>query len=262
MTNPATSLHDVLASVRKHGEAPTPVAWAEVLGAEYKAPEFVRRHLEVVGLLRSAMAFLDTLPSATQARFERYVPWWWSSLFLPHIIWDGAQAGMTIEEPNLDALGTLGDLYEARLQGTVVVPTGEDQLSDLREQCLEWVEIIPRTPGLSAPVAQVLVSQVRHLIWLIDNAGTFGTSRVFQESQAVVAAVATAGADVTDPGARLDWRQRVQRTAATILIAVGLMSGAVTPALSASADAVEQLTHTVQAGRQLIDTLQGDVDDQ
>lgn len=223
-------------------------AWEEALGADYGQVEFCTRHAEVSALLRDALRYLSILPQASNQRYSRYVPAWWSGVISPNSAWNhGGTASSAIDQASLDQLAGFGELLEARLSVTSATPAArQDDLTGLRAACVEWLDFLGES-SVRTQVRDALSAQIAHLIWLIDNVDLFGVSRVAQEGQAVGGAVVMASAEVTDPEERSRWgdltggflRKVAAFTVASQLIFV--------PALTTAADMTEQAERAVTA---------------
>ncbi|MEW2496816.1 hypothetical protein AB0942_25265 [Streptomyces nodosus] len=196
----AHNLHTILSQVRDSGGRTYAAAWAEALDAPWESLEFSRRHSEVTNLLLLTMRQIGAMPDRARSRTERYIPGWWAAVMQPLTNWqdNGRPPATLINQDRLDHLEAAAELISARLGGTDAAPRGGD-LSQLSGQCREWLEILGSlddveiTPALRAQ----LISQIQHLIWLIDHADLFGGARVAQEASSVIGSLAQASSTLT-----------------------------------------------------------------
>jgi hypothetical protein len=70
----------------------------------------------------------------------------------------------------------------------------------MADRCNEWIELLASMGEgeIDGPVRDQLISQLRHLIWLIDNAGLFGGARVAEEASTVIGSLAQTGASLVN----------------------------------------------------------------
>lgn len=251
MSNSASALHVLLSDFRGISGSPG-AAWASVLGANYGSAEFVLRHTEVVGLLREVIKYTDTLSASSQERYSKYQVKWWEAIV-------AAQNGMgtnspatLISESEIDHLAGLGEFIENSLASTVAMP-GPIDLSELRSLLVEWETVLPGIASLRDESRRVLLAQIQHVIWLIDNSATYGVSRVVAEAQGVTTAVATASPEVTDPGQQASWADRLKRLYVAVCVASTTAFGVATPALEQGARLLEQANQVVEQAADLAD---------
>ena len=169
--------------------------WEAVLGAEWGSVEFAKRHGEVVNLMVATIEQLGSLPDRPRARSFRYVDAWWHSILQPHVNWgDSARpAEGIIQRDMLDHLESAADIIAGSLAGSMAAPRGVD-LQGIAEQCREWLDLLQgmEESEISGPVRDGLISQIEHLIWLIENANLFGGARVSAEASRVIGSLAQA----------------------------------------------------------------------
>lgn len=189
----AHRLHDVLEAVRDSPKQNLQEAWVTVLDSPYTSPEFARRHSEVVTLLSSTIAEISALPDHTAERSRRYVNACWRATVFPDGVWGNSQhtPASLIAQGDLDQLSSVGDLLASANVGTAVAPRA-GSLDELRTQCEEWLAILTGDDGsqLPAAVRDQLIGQIKHLLWLIDNASVFGAARVSHEADRFLGTVA------------------------------------------------------------------------
>lgn len=222
-TNDARALHDLLE--RLHQSAPRPsAAWPEILGADWETLEFTRRHSEVVALYNGTLRQVASLPDKTRARAERYAWAWWIAVIAPNHTWGGnMQSSAVVDDWALDHLGTVADLIEARMSGSLVAPNKTD-LGDLRDVCQEWVDAVLEEAGLADALKMNLLQDLRHIMWLIDNADIFGVARVAATAETVVGNVIVTGQALPE-AQRGVWIARGKKLLAAIVYLGALYQG-------------------------------------
>lgn len=190
-------LHTLLAKVRDSSANCYANGWTQVLEAEWGSVEFVKRHAEVVSLLLSTIEQLNALPDRSRDRSLRYVPSWWNAVMQPQSNWTdaGRPASSIVDQDMLDHLEAAADIISGSLIESIAAPKGGD-LQGIADQCREWLDLL-RGMGeseISGPVRDGLISQIEHLIWLIDNVEVFGGARVSSEAGRVIGSLAQASA--------------------------------------------------------------------
>ncbi len=190
-------LHLLLSRVRNSSEAQYANGWAQVLGAEWGSVEFAKRHAEVVSLLLSTIEQLNALPERSRDRSLRYVPNWWTAVVHPQVNWtdSGRAADTLISQETLDHLEAAADLIAGSLVGSAAAPRSTE-LQGIAEQCQEWLELLRdmNDAELGGPIKDRLISQIEHLIWLIENVEVFGGARVADETNRVMGSMVQAAA--------------------------------------------------------------------
>jgi hypothetical protein len=190
-------LHSILARVRASSGANYANGWAQALEAEWGSLEFSRRHSEVVNLLLDTVVQLNALPERSRERSLRYVPFWWTAVVQPQANWtdNGRNANDIITQDMLDHLEAAADIIAGSLVGSTAAPRGTD-LQGISDQCREWIDLLRSMDDaeISGPVRDELVSQIEHLIWLIENVHIFGAARVSAEANRVIGSLAQASA--------------------------------------------------------------------
>jgi hypothetical protein len=97
-----------------------------------------------------------------------------------------------ISPTDLDMLATAADLIAAQLGGSPYVETDTD-LELLHKECEGWASLIAVSDEIADDnFRQVLLAQLNHLIWLIDNAINFGLPRVVQRGDQVAGSLVRA----------------------------------------------------------------------
>ncbi|MYW19859.1 hypothetical protein GT039_30850 [Streptomyces sp. SID2955] len=197
----AHNLHTLLARVRNSTESTIAGSWSAVLEAEWGTLEFTRRHTEVVALLQLTMQQLVALPERQRIRCERHVSAWWYAVMQPVTNWmdETRLVRSIIDDDKLDHLESTADLISGHLVGSNAAPRSTD-LEQMRSTCHEWVDLLTTMDEteISGPVRDQLISQLRHVIWLVDHAGTFGGARVAEEASTVIGSLAQASASVVN----------------------------------------------------------------
>ncbi|MGC9410736.1 hypothetical protein [Streptomyces sp. DZ1-3] len=157
--------------------------------------EFAKRHAEVMNLMVTTIEQLNALPERARERTLRYINAWWSSLVQPQINWgDTARpAKGIIKQDMLDHLEAAADIIAGSLVGSAAAPRGID-LDGIGEQCREWLDLLHgmEESEISGPIKDGLISQIEHLIWLVENADLFGGARVASEASRVIGSLAQA----------------------------------------------------------------------
>ena len=247
----AHALHNVLKAVKEARARTLPAAWSEVLDAKWKSLEFAKRHGEVVRLWCETVNQIDSLPpEKTRERLRSYATSWWVAIIAPDSSWsNNTSPALVISEADLDHLANTGDLIAGQLTGTAIAPAHAD-LDTLRAQCQEWISILSdKTEITEEQLRLTLLGQVSHLLWLIDNARTFGVSRVVEHGDQVTGALARTA--YTRPSAirRLDdFKRRIGQLAVALATVTGLLASAGTLAEVADHDmlSIERLAHDVE----------------
>ncbi|MEU4876880.1 hypothetical protein [Streptomyces sp. NPDC021608] len=197
----AHQLHMLISRVRSSSQADVALAWSEVLDAEWGSHEFARRHSEVVALLQMTIRQVTALPERARTRCERHVDAWWFAVIQPLINWrDTNRSPLSIiDDDKLDHLESTADLISGNLVGSDAAPRSAD-LAGIADRCNEWIELLASLSEseIDGPVRDQLISQLRHLIWLIDNAGLFGGARVAEEASTVIGSLTQTGASLVN----------------------------------------------------------------
>lgn len=215
----AHALHSILAAVEKSQAKSLHLRWAGVLGAEVNTPEFDRRHAEVVGLYTRILRDIQALPEAQQRIYGPYRHAWWEAVMQPNTAWGSGQNRVVIiTREHLHLLHTAGDLIESRLDSTSSAP-GATNLDSLREVIDGWVEMLTTEPGMlpNAALRTVLVRQLEHVLWLIENASLFGAGPIASAAQEAVGGIVMASPEVPEPHKR-SWKQRAFQALGTLIL--------------------------------------------
>ncbi|MFG2671049.1 hypothetical protein [Streptomyces sp. NBC_00342] len=205
-------LHAILTRVRDSGKGQYAEGWVAVLGADWDSAEFSKRHAEVVNLLSLTVQQLQALPERSRGRFMRYVPAWWGAVIQPKVNWaDNGRAAIQIVGLDLlDHLESAADIISGNLAGSEGAPVGAD-LSGISRQCQEWVELLLglNDADLSDSLKGQLISQLRHVVWLIEHVDLFGEARVSGEASRVIGSLAQASTVVRnrDPETAGNWKR-------------------------------------------------------
>jgi hypothetical protein len=192
----ATALHNILADFNGSGQIIVINAWAEALQAPKGTYDFAERHAEVMGLWMDVRDEIKSLtPESLRKRLERSMLSWWNAIVLPDSDWENATVRSMINPSDLDMLATVGDLVESQL-GSLQSVSVDSDLNRLREECEDWLSIVGDTDEVADEAfRQTLLSQISHLIWLIDNASFFGIPRIVRSGDQITGTLirATAG---------------------------------------------------------------------
>jgi hypothetical protein len=225
----AHALHSVLQAVKEANTSTLAQAWSKVLDAELRSLKFAERHGEVVGLWCETLSQIGSLPSErTRARLRSYAVSWWSALIVPDSSWSNTNTSPAnvITDSDLDHLANTGDIISSQLTGTAIAPDTAD-LAALRSQCEEWVSILAdRTEIAEDPIRLTLLGQMNHLLWLIDNVGLFGVSRVVERGDQAAGALARTALSKPNVVSKLnDFKRRSGRLVMALAILTGLLTG-------------------------------------
>lgn len=195
-------------------------AWSEVLGADYGTVEFARRHALAMETYSGTLRHIDMLPERSRDRFERYAQQWWNALVAPDHTW-GSRASRTdvLSQEALDQLGSAADVIESRTNPHSEAP--QSQLAVLREQVLQWTGLIEGEPSLSRTTRARLKDAVDHVVWLIDEAETFGAERVVVAAERLVGALGPVTVQVPE-SQQPTWKTHVSKLVSALLLFGGL----------------------------------------
>ncbi|GAA3061974.1 hypothetical protein GCM10017562_29010 [Streptomyces roseofulvus] len=247
----AHGLHDILVQVWQSGAQNFRSGWAKALGVEWGSSEFARRHAEVAGLLAETIQQLHALPEAQQDRYSRYFPQWWTAVVQPDLSWAdaGRPARVLVTQETLDHLASAADLLQSVLGGTRSAPVGSN-LDGLKESCASWLDLLAQTPDeeLAPIVREEIAAQIRHLLWLIDNAELFGTARISREATSVIGSIAQASTGLTGQDLQTGGRWRrgfVAFVAASALLATGATQ--LQTAIEAGSGVVKEISQVVES---------------
>ncbi|MGW0933410.1 hypothetical protein [Streptomyces sp. NPDC002666] len=207
----AHNLHSILSRVRDSGSQVIADGWVSALDAPWDSVEFSRRHTEVVNLLLLTVQQIGAFPDRARLRTERHIPGWWAAVMQPMVNWrDTARtAEKVIGQNSLDHLESTAELISAHLAGTDAAPSGSD-LAQMSDQCNEWLDILASLTDaeINVGLRAQLISQIQHLLWLIEHNDLFGGARVAQEASSVVGSLAQATGTLTaQPENASRWKQ-------------------------------------------------------
>lgn len=220
--NAALALHALLERVHS-SEANLQNAWGDALDCAYGDQEFVRRFAEVFNLLGEALKAADTLPETQASRYRQHAGDWWSAIVMPQNQWSATTGGSIMNPLVLSQLGSLGDLLEAKYPGTATSPDGADNaLVSLRQSIVDVLASLESHP-LPASVAREIDAQLRHVLWLVDNADKFGSGRVAAEAERGTGAVVIATGRIQDVEKQRAWAQK----ATALIVSTSLYVSAV-----------------------------------
>ncbi|MEU2395583.1 hypothetical protein [Streptomyces sp. NPDC007369] len=218
----AHHLHEIITRVRATNGT-IAEAWASALDTEWGTHEFARRHSEVVTLLQMTIRQLGALPERSRARCERHVSAWWTAVMQPVVNWTDINRSPLgiIDDDKLDHLESAAELISGNLTGSDAAPRGGD-LSEMTARCEEWIALLQSMgeDEIDGPVRAQLISQLRHLIWLVDHAGIFGGARVAEEASTVIGSLARTGATLVhmQEGSQTGWRKALLALVAACVV--------------------------------------------
>ncbi|ROQ68717.1 hypothetical protein EDD93_3194 [Streptomyces sp. 840.1] len=240
-------LHSILTQVRNSGQSQYSEGWAVALEAELGSIEFSKRHAEVVNLLSLTVQQLQALPERSRERFMRYVPAWWNAVIQPKVNWaDNGRAATNVASLDiLDHLESAADIISTSLRGSGDAPSGSG-LDGISRQCEEWIELILGLDEatIGEPLKGQLVSQLRHVIWLIEHVDLFGEARVSGETSRVIGSLVQASGVVAhrDPSSAGKWK-----SACVSLVAACLAFNAGVPVVQESIETGGNLVREIAA---------------
>ncbi len=245
----AHHLHAILTRVRESGKGQYVQGWVSVLDAEMSSAEFCKRHAEVVNLLSLTIQQLHALPDRSRDRFMRYVPAWWNVVIQPKANWaDNGRAAIQIADLDLlDHLESAADIILSNLAGSEGAPAGTD-LSEMSRQCQEWIEILEMDNGnIDNVIKSQLISQLRHVIWLVENVEIFGEARISGEASRAIGSLAQASAMVGegDPERAGVWK-RAFMSLVSVCAAFNRGAPVVRESIEAGSTLVGEIANVVQ----------------
>lgn len=188
----AIAIYDILMTIKNTKVSPIFLhnAWQDALEEPYGTSDFARKHSEVVGLLVDAQSEIASIENErVRNRVEKYLNTWWNALIRPSDNWTQFSARDLISDSDLDMLGTACDLISSQRGGLNSTSAASD-LASLRAECDEWLSLISDTSEIANDsFREALLTQIKHLVWLIDNADTFGISVIVQRGDQITGAL-------------------------------------------------------------------------
>lgn len=242
MTAPRTdahALHDLLQQARDSDQPNLQSAWAEVLRCEVNSTDFARRHSEAVRLLAQTLGQVDALGNeALRERNLRYANAWWQMLVSPNHPWNQQKIQQQImNQAHLDQLGNLAEIIGARTGEERDVPN--EHLDHLRRECEQWVADLDVFTEIPSGLRTGLQHDLRHVVWLIENAHLFGAGRVQASAEQVVGGLSIASHYISE-GHRDRWKRRTTAfIAGVVLLATG----------------IDATNHVLEGGRDLVENV-------
>ncbi|MEI4271861.1 hypothetical protein TEK04_09015 [Klenkia sp. LSe6-5] len=175
--SPGHYLHGLISDARSRSNLSISDAWEKTLGAGFDTYDGVARHQEVVNLVQEVCKGVEALPrgSAARDRGMRYVPAWYRAVVYQGN-WD-APVGNLINNTAMDLLGATADLLEVR------APAPAGSLELLVAELDGIFELIDATPELAETQRAEIITQLKHVQWLIENADMFGVGPIQRESE-------------------------------------------------------------------------------
>ena len=194
----AIALYDILTTVRNSSAKNLMEAWESCLKAPVKSEDFTKRHAEVVILLLDLQNEVACLESERlRKRLEKYSSSWWTAIVQPLRNWEQTPASELIPGGDLDMLGAACDLVGSQI-GDPESLTAISDLAHLRAECDAWLTFVSDNDEIADDsFRQALLTQINHLIWLIDNADTFGIARIIQQGDQITGALVRTGRQKT-----------------------------------------------------------------
>lgn len=250
----ASALYSILETLTNTGAANMAQAWSHVLNAEFGSYEFACRHGEVTRLWSDALDEIESLPSeSARRRLLKYAISWWLAIINPKNPWESnLRPPQIIDQANLDHLANAGELVSARLQGGTLAPAFAD-IAGLRAQCEEWLTLLDDTEEIgNESFRHALQSQMRHLIWLIDNVSQFGVSRVVENGDQLTGLLLrTSGTPEARVKNSKQFTSRIMKFIAAVAIVAAVVrdSQTIIKAAEHSAPAIERVVHKITDAR-------------
>ncbi|WP_143076617.1 hypothetical protein [Streptomyces sp. MUSC 14] len=98
-----------------------------------------------------------------------------------------------IDDDKLDHLESTADLISGNLVGSNAAPRSTD-LGQMSDTCTEWIDLLASMgeDEIDGPLRDQLMSQLRHVVWLVENSNLFGGARVAEEASTVIGTLAQA----------------------------------------------------------------------
>ncbi|MFJ9133391.1 hypothetical protein ACIRRT_10025 [Streptomyces sp. NPDC102256] len=190
---------------------------------------------------------IEALPERPRIRAQRHTSAWWSAVMQPMANWQdsGRPAASLINQDRLDHLESTADVISSNLEGTAAAPNS-DRLEDLAKQCQDWLALLSESSEIAPALRDELLSQIRHLIWLIEHADLFGGARVAQEASGVIGSLtqAVSTLDVGSP-ARGRWMNGLLAMLAACVF-FNQAAPIVQESISAGSDLVKEISTIVE----------------
>jgi len=242
------ALHAILSKVYTSGAASVQAGWSQVLGAEPTDVEWGIRHSEVTGLIRTLLVQVQSLPDEEPARERtlRYSPNWYRA-----IVWDGHSqshqepAAGILSQGDLDHLASTAELLRYQLPGTATARNG-DALAGLRGEVDDWITVLSTATDLPDGLRTEILGQMRHIQWLLDNMGMFGTGPVVREAEVAVGKISEAlFTRIRDAATKGIWLKKL----GTFVVALGLVNQGV----GDTQQVLDTAKHTIGIVQQIIE---------
>ncbi|MFI8694787.1 hypothetical protein [Dietzia maris] len=178
--NAGTSLYEILLAVRHSGAPSWEQAWAAVLGESVGDEEFVLLHAEVMRLLAQVVEAVSVMDKGHDLEMYWEYLGRWHYYVAPRTTWHTkANLEEDISLPTLHMLSSFGMALDAR-RGRIGAETGSVDTSKLTS-ILDDLEGALGEAGLPPDLNGQVISQVRHIRWLIDNRGLLGSDPIERE---------------------------------------------------------------------------------
>ncbi len=244
-TTAGHALHDLLERFRRSGEVTVLNGWVDVLEAPAGSVEWAQRHAEVVGLYQGVLQQVHSLPEADPIRDRalRYAPAWYSAVvWQSHWQTSGERPSKVIDDATLDHLGSIAEILAYRIPGAAASPS-EASVARLRQELGNWLDLLAESPDVPQSAREEIAGQIRHVLWLLDNIGTFGVAPAVREARTVVGRV-------TEAAATQGWAKKWTTRIGALVLALGLLTQgleAATLTLEAAQETVTVISEIVRA---------------
>lgn len=188
-TSPARALHDILnsvASLLPDTDQTAYHAWMRVSGFAIESVDFARFHAEVIELLSEVEEAVRGLPEIQRGPYVDYLTSWWEALVLPRTDW-AAPRHQLLEPSHLHLLGALAGVLEARALVTGL--PNPDAAGTLRRAIVFLLSEVESDLDLPVTVREQIVADLRHVLYLLDNAELFGVDHAVTATEKVLGKV-------------------------------------------------------------------------
>jgi hypothetical protein len=188
----ASALHEILRSLVSQEVSGLAAAWSNVLGVQFGELDFALRHGEVINLWKATMVEIDSLRSErSRDRALGYANSWWTAAISPSVNWETNTRPLdALSLASLDQLEATAEIISSQTHGAASIIL-RPNLAEIVTQCTEWLELLEGTEEIdNEEIRRTLQSQLRHLVWLIENVDKFGVSRIVETGDQVTGALA------------------------------------------------------------------------
>ncbi|WP_281966295.1 hypothetical protein [Serinicoccus marinus] len=206
---------------RSKGNSSWSKAWASVFGAGLTTPEFARAHAETTVLLAETVEDMQQLSAERRARYESYLPAWWTAVVRPRQDWaaEGTAPTPLLAPSDLDHLAACADLIE---DGTSNVAPANPHSVEILQRGVDYLlGVVQEAGDIPATVREQLVADFRHVRWLLDHVDTYGVEHATRAFERTSTRVVTAAAEPSAQG-----NQGLTTVMFTVLTILVLLLGA------------------------------------